>query len=117
MNSTKVANTEKLLFLISKHLSSRSRLRHEEYFCCISTNMISFYPKEDVFPDKFHKKLGDKISLLYHILIDHFDLHIQELSSIRHAYCINILDNKFVPGVYKYSLSINKKTRRWVRLN
>lgn len=117
LNEYNVKNTDNLLKLLSNHLSSRKRLKYTEYLVIIDESSVTFSSKEEVFPDTFHRKSGDRISILYHILIHHLDLHISDLISIRHSYSIHVPKDIFVPGRYIYKLSINQKHRKWIRLN
>lgn len=109
--------TEDILKCISSHLSSRTALRKHEYVCKILDNYIVLEPSDiEVFPDRFHKRAGDKVNVLYHVLHTHFaDCLPENLADGRHDTYIHIKPGVLTPGCYTYKLSVTGNRRRWIR--
>lgn len=104
-------NTKMLLNLIASHLSTRKCCKGKEYVLTLSGNIpkgYSFNTEVQLFPDKYHRKSSDKSSAIFHIL----KYHMPYICN-----CVyEILESNIVPGTYVYRLSIDKKRRKWVRL-
>lgn len=109
--------TEEVLKCISLHLSSRPSLRRCEYLCKIVNTYICLEPSEiEVFPDRYHKRAGDKMNVLYHVLHDHYpDCLPENLADGKHDKCIHIKRGVLTPGCYIYKLSFTGNRRQWIR--
>lgn len=109
--------TEDVLKCISLHLSSRPSLRRCEYVCKIVDNYIFLEPSQiEVFPDRFHKKVGDRMNILYHVLHDHYpDCLVDNVKSGKHDRYIHIKPGVLTPGCYTYKLSFTGNRRQWMR--
>lgn len=127
--------TKELLNCIAKHLSSRRecqgvtyrvalgmkdesseylKLKDESEHIIDFNHYISFFPRIDVYRDRYHRKSCDKSSVEEHVILYHFSdsLYCGRQTSGH----ININKDLIVPGVYEYQPSIDKKRRRWVRI-
>ena len=100
----KRTSTEKFLKQISEHLSGRDDCRQVEfevdiktYFDCVQ--VVSIRPEVFVYPDRKHRRIQDKTSVIDHILSSHNDEYV--------------LEN----GNYIYRLSVDKKRRKWMKIS
>ena len=107
--------TDKLLKLISNHLSSRSECRGLEYIVTIGDDRILFEPfTVFVFPNRYRRCERDKSPVTHHVIFN----HMPELNLRKTELGDYILDtSKLVKGRYKYQKSFNSNRRRWVRIN
>ena len=115
---TKSDNTMRLLHYVSKHLSSRAKLRKVEYILVIDNQgRCYFKPPINIFPDKRRKKVY-KLPLLSHVIATHTpDLFLGTLVGDKNIYGVPVVNLNLVQcGTYKYVLSFEKKSRRWVRI-
>lgn len=110
--------TEQLLRCIAQHLSGRHDCREIQYRVTISEDIeqncihVEMDPVIKVFPNRYHRKLSDKQSVVSHVLCTHFRELIE--SNCQDSYRVSI--NQLVPGEYQYQLSIDHKYRRWTRI-
>lgn len=100
----KIASTEKFLKQISEHLSGRDDCRQVEFEVDIKTyvdciQVVSIRPEVSVYPDRKHRRIQDKTSVIDHILSFHNDDYV--------------LEN----GKYIYRLSVDKKRRKWMKIS
>ena len=116
-------NTLMLLRSISDHLSSRKDCRGVEYEVDVSVNKddqgvdfieFSMNPITYVYPDPKRRKSEDKVSVLYHVLTQHFQILLQEIDLDGN---IKVQPSRIIPGKYIYRLSVNGKQRRWCKDN
>lgn len=127
-NSTQYKNTKNLLNLISEHLSSREDCRKLDYYVEIfpydsrdKIEQVCFIMRRNgqlytpyVFPDRYHRKQLDKLSILKHI----FNYHFNDI----HQYCSNqpyrvIIDqNNFIPGCYAFKAVGSSQRRQWSKI-
>ena len=124
--------TQEFLRCIAQHLSSRPECQHSVYRIAIgvtdsiaapahismfekelSNNRVCFLPNILVFPDRYHRKETDRVSVVMHVASQHFD---NMLMSYQEEGCTFVETDNLVRGVYEYQCSIDKKKRRWVRL-
>lgn len=124
--------TQKFLQCIAQHLSGRADCKGTTYRIaigvwdsvllppCISMfeeelgeNRVLFSPNVMVFPDRYRRKETDKVSVVYHVAAAHFD---RMLLSYQEDGCTFIETSGLVKGVYEYQSSVDKKKRRWVRI-
>lgn len=104
----KRTSTEKFLKQISEHLSGRNDCRQVEfevniktYFSSVfnSVQVVSIRPEVSVYPDRNHRRIQDKTSVIDHILLFHDDEYVLE------------------DGKYIYRLSVDKKRRKWMKIS
>lgn len=108
--------TKQLLQSISSHLSYRSCCRQVQYVVTISDNYeIQMYPDIQVFPNRYNHRKSDKLSVLEHVLREHVPSPYLPLDTDNGCKGYVVLSKHFVPGVYTYKLSIDKKRRKWIR--
>ena len=116
-NTTKL--TEDFLKAISKHLSGRSEWSKTQYIVHIRDDTVDCFPPVLVFPDKFHRQLSDKNTLLYHVIKYHFPILMNDGTLDIHCNC-KVNSDSLSPGYYIYKFTYNssgKKIRRlWARL-
>lgn len=107
MNATQ--RTERLLHLISYHLSTRKQCRNKEYRVNIHlvtvTNGSLIITVDPALPMLDSRTNRYERSLLAHI----FKYHMPEL------YGKDLRANTFVPGTYIYKQSVNHKYRKWTK--
>ena len=96
-------NTLDLLRCIASHLGTR--LHRMEFYVDVSIhrhiNLLDdrFSPIViQIYPDREHRKNVDKVDLIKHVLDSHFTSDVD-----------------FISGIYRYTLSFNKKKRKWVK--
>ncbi len=110
IHKERAENTEKLLKLVSSHLSSRKECRGLTYSLDISTTWERGYVLNvdiGVFPGH-HRKPVYKMSLMQHILKYHMpDVAIEDKDGFR----LNL--DKVLCGSYKYSKQLNRHCRKW----
>ena len=125
--------TTKLLYTISRRLSSKKNCRRIEYIVCIGmtcdsevghqrriqeysdvSDVIMFFPEREVFPDKHHRRSTDLIDIVSCVITTKFKDTI--FSYVDNMGQIHFQKGSVVPGVYKYILSNTKKRRKWVRI-
>lgn len=128
----RVKNTEDFLKCISQHLNGRadcrkltyriaigvedeqlSQHRQQSIDCDLIQKRICFSPGITVFPDIYHRKQTDKISIVAHVASAHFGAVLDDYYQ---EGCTFLDTSKFVRGVYEYQASIDRKKRRWVRV-
>lgn len=107
--------TLELLKHISRRLSSRTELKGAIYTCVITDNQeIRFDPNIIIFPSTNRRKNSDKIKVLEFVLNKYFSFTHKFHKSVNGSIVID--NGRFVPGIYVYGTSINKKYRRWAKL-
>lgn len=111
--SNHIRNTIKFLNHVSTHVSSRSNYHHAEFKVVITEDSISIFPEIFVYKNRFLRKDCNRNRLEDHIVIEH----------MKFLYCridiggnLLIKSNYLVPGVYQYTLSATKKSRKWMKL-
>lgn len=102
-----------LLRCISSHLSGREDCREVEYQICITDDRILMNPQRVVFPSVYKRKESDKVTIVGHVVKDHFPEHFDYIDNLHETH---IRSNAFVKGHYVYKLSSNKKQRRWEKV-
>lgn len=105
--------TERLMNLIAVRLSGRDFCKGMTYHLHISNEQhIMFEPDIEVYPDRYHRKDTDKSNVLNLILIKKYSefIHVNENGGLE------IHPNTFIPGEYEYTVSFNKKRRKWIRV-
>ena len=124
--------TVEFLRAIAERLSSRENCRKLEYVVYIgrpcdqpgyqqhisdsnTTNVVSFYPQRDVYPDTHHRQRTDLIDIVYHIMRTKFEDTIYDHDDEYGRACY--VDGSLTPGVYKYILSFDGKRRHWIRVS
>lgn len=126
MNISNSELTMQILHSISNRLSSRHDCRKIEYTitiysthvqpdvegCTDSYIQILFQPDRDVYPDRFHRTIGDKIDIVTYTLHTYFPEIIKGHDTFGRPY---MSSDSLIPGTYRYVLSFDKKQRRWIR--
>ena len=116
-NTTKL--TENFLKQISYHLAGRARYSNIQYSVHIEQDWIECFPNVTVFPDRYHRQLSDKNTVLYHVIKYHFPVLMKDTTLDFHLGC-KINSNILTPGNYLYKFIYNssgKKIRRqWTRV-
>lgn len=80
----------------------------------VSNGRVFMTPQVDVYPDTHHRRSTDKCSILDYILITKFyDTCYDGIDEYGHA---AFREGSLTPGVYKYKLSVDKKRRKWTRI-
>ncbi len=113
----KSKTTEMFLRLIAQHLSSRQDCRGIEYTVTIGNeywdDIVLMDPPKHVYPDKHRRSSADLRPVTEHVL----KYHMPELYLPTEDSCNLFIDkDKIVPGVYMYQLSVDKKKRRWIKV-
>lgn len=121
-------NTEKLLYYISKRLSSNPNckdcLAEGHSYSVIIKDMsdsmnILMYPKIYVYPNRYRKSTRDKQLILMQALRQFDDIDVQfVISGVDNGVSFNLIsihDLKFIPGKYDYISSTTHRCRKWVR--
>ena len=106
-----VAIGEPLVYfsVIGKSLNSDELLLNR-----VSSSGVRMKPQIDVYPDTHHRKPTDKCSILDYVLITKFyDSCYDGVDEYGHA---TFREGSLTPGVYKYRLSVDKKRRKWTRI-
>lgn len=98
--------TECFLQKISSRLSSRDECRQVEYLVTVSDDgCVDLQPKDYiVYPNRYCKQKGAHTGIVSHTI------NLPDMQSLSCKYHL-------VPGKYIYKLSINKKRRKWCRIN
>ena len=116
-NTTKL--TEDFLKQLSHHLSGRANWSNTEYSVYIRNNTVDCFPQVDVFPDRYHRQVSDKNTVLYHVMKHHFPELMNDDTLDVHLGC-KINSGILTPGNYQYKFIYNssgKKIRRqWTRV-
>ena len=99
--------TRDLLHSVSSHLSSRVDCRGVTYQLTIQDNgLITFSPDVLVYPDRYRRKRGDKLPVLQHIILEHFDgLYVKT-----HSTSLRVNADALVTGTYEYQSSIDPRS-------
>ena len=124
--------TQQFLQCIAQHLSSRLECKGISYRIAIgvydsilypqevsmfekelSNKRVLFHPNTYVFPDRYHRKDTDKVGVVYHVAASHFE---DIILTYQEDGCTYVDTDKLVCGVYEYQLSMDKKKRRWVKI-
>lgn len=119
--------TQSLLKCISDHLSGRKDCRRVTYRIaigvkdknqsatlsddCIIDYMVAFLPEIKIFPDTYHRKPTDKVSVISHVISEHFPELLYQKNSV-----LYVDTDRLVKGIYEYQPSFDNKKRRWVRI-
>ena len=114
INASKYRLTEKFLYSISDHLSSRSDCSKLNYSVTIGHNMIYFEPPIQVCPSTHVRKRQARESIVEHVILRHF--HATLYNGSDEFGNMQIHKDALVPGVYIYESSIDNKRRRWHRV-
>lgn len=116
-NTTKL--TEDFLKQISHHLSGRAKWSNTQYSVYIGNATIDCFPPVEVFPDRYHRQVSDKNTVLYHVIKYHFPILANPNTLDTHFDC-SINPDILTPGNYLYKFIYNssgKKIRRqWTRV-
>ena len=110
--------TTQFLRCIAQHLSSRADCKGLEYVVTIGTDKwddaVLMSPMKYVFPNRYDRSPSYLESVVLHVLKHHMpELYSPRTECIYTAF-VDI--NKIVPGTYMYQLSIDKKRRRWTKV-
>ena len=116
-NATKL--TEDFLKQISHHLSGRAKWSNTQYSVYVGNDTVDCFPPVEVFPDRYHRQVSDKNTVLYHVIKYHFPDIMKDNTLDVHFDC-KINSGILTPGNYLYKFIYNssgKKTRRqWTRV-
>ena len=116
-NTTKL--TEDFLKQISHHLSGRAKWSNTQYSVYIGNAASDCFPPVEVFPDRYHRQISDKNTVLYHVIKYHFPILVNPNTLDVHFDC-KINSDFLTPGNYLYKFVYNssgKKIRRqWTRV-
>lgn len=104
--------TKDFLLRISKRLSGRSECSKLTYRVIIGRCSVVFIPPIMVYPDKHTRKSASKLDIIEHVVRRDMKLY----AGTDEYGTIHIQPDVLVPGVYEYQHSIDKKSRRWVRI-
>ena len=103
----------KLCYTLARHLSTRKECRGEEYVLSIHEGNIMFSPNVAVFPDRHTRKSGTKLPVLDHVL----QVHFPEANFMKDKFgSIRVTPESFVNGIFRYSPSVDKRSRKWFRV-
>ena len=94
---TDVERTEKLLHLISSHLSSRQDCRRVQYKVTVVDDAVSIVPHIQVYKNRYCRRAVDLLDVVDHVINYHSD------------------SGHLVDGTYIYKLSVDAKQRKWTR--
>lgn len=109
----KYYNTKRFLQCLSKHLSGRSGCGDIEYCCNIEKNKVTFAPNVLIFNSTHSRKDFNKYTVLEHVLKYHFPSIVINIEGD-----INRVDtSKLIEGFYRYTFSVNRKRRKWIRVD
>lgn len=111
VDTAKYKLTQKFLYSISDHLSSRSDCSKLNYSVTIGHNVIYFEPPIQVCPSTHVRKRQARESIVEHIIFRHFHSTLYDGSDKFGN--MQIRRDALVPGVYVYESSIDNKRRRW----
>ena len=104
--------TRDFLLRISKRLSGRMECHQLTYQVIIGRCSVVFIPPVMVYPDRHTRKSASKLNIVEHIIKRDSELYAgTDEFGVTHIY-----PNVLVPGTYEYQPSIDKKSRRWVRI-
>ena len=116
------AMTDKFLKQIAHHLSGKPNCKSIEYKVIIQDNYVECYPSISVFPDRYHRQLSDKTSVLYHVVAYHFpqlyridDPHDSLPTLSRFKIVSDILTEGTYLYRFAYNSSGNKTKRYWIK--
>lgn len=105
--------TRDLCYSLAQHLSNRKECRGAEYMLAIHDGNIVFSPNICVFPDRHTRKSGTELPVLDHVLRTHFP----EANMVKDKFgSIRVCPDSFVSGIFRYSTSVNKRSRKWFRV-
>ena len=109
--------TQKFLQCIAQHLSGRTDCKGVEYAVTIGHDLFRelamIEPPKFVFPNKYKRSEIDRVPVLTHVARDHFpELYIYTDG----MFGTHVDVSQLVEGVYVYQSSVDKKKRRWVRI-
>ena len=90
--------TEFLLKSISSRLSGREDCKDVTYRVTIDHSGVKMEPLIYVFPNRYNRKESDKLDIVSYI-------HIYKMN--------NALLSEFVFGTYEYQFSVDRKQRKW----
>ena len=99
--------TQQFLRCISDHLSGRKDCRGVEYEVTIDSD-IRFIPSVHVYPSRYNRSKSSRTTVVSHVITYHFPELFETKSTID--------TNKLIKGTYKYQLSVDKKSRRWIKI-
>lgn len=109
-------STLQLLQKVSKRLSGRDDCRFKEYQVTIhkeeELSKVSLNPNVDVFPDSHRRKQSDKVSVLRWAFND----DVLSGNAYEEYGTIVIKNATYSPGLYVYTLSVDNKRRKWMKL-
>lgn len=109
----KSRRTMKLCYVLARHLSTRKECRGEEYMLAIHDGSVVFSPNVAVFPDRHTRKSGTQLPVLDHVLQAHFP----EACMTKDKFgTIRVNPQSFVNGIFRYSPSVDKRSRKWFRV-
>lgn len=111
VDTAKYKLTQKFLYSISDHLSSRSDCSKLNYSVTIGHNVIYFEPPIQVCPSTHVRKRQARESIVEHVIFRHFHSTLYDGSDKFGN--MQIRRDALVPGVYVYESSIDNKRRRW----
>lgn len=93
--------TAEFLNCISSRLAGRDDCKKTTYTVTINHNGVTMSPMVSVYPDRYHRKEGDKMNVVQ--FVHHYKMTSATL-------------DQFVFGTYQYQLSVDGKRRRWTRI-
>lgn len=111
VDTAKYKLTQKFLYSISDHLSSRSDCSKLNYSVTIGHSVIYFEPPIQVCPSTHVRKRQARESIVEHVIFRHFHSTLYDGSDKFGN--MQIRRDALVPGVYVYESSIDNKRRRW----
>ena len=104
--------TLQLLRHLAEHVSYRTAGQRAEYIVNIGVDTLCFSHNFPVLPDRFHRRETDKCPVAEHVMKFHMPDVFVEASQGQ----VVFTPGSFVPGVYKYQLSFDRRRRRWTKL-
>ena len=119
--------TEEFLKAVADRLSSRADCKQVEYVVYIgvidtsdtldvkgaASNTVYFYPRRSVFPNTHRRRKVDLRDIVDHVMRSKFtDTVYSHDNEYGHA-CFK--SGTLTPGIYQYTLSFDKKRRKWIR--
>lgn len=110
--------TTQFLRHIAQHLSSRPDCKGVEYVVTIGTDQwkdaVLMSPTKYVFPNRYDRSPSYLESVVLHVLKHHMpELYLPRTECAYNAF---VDETKIVPGTYMYQLSVDKKKRRWTKV-
>lgn len=106
-------HTRKLANLIVRRLSGRDDLKGCEYELIFEGNKVLFKPDVNVYLDRHRRKPTDSRKALELIMTQYFPFAVDKIDNHE----VYVKDDVFVSsGHYIYSLSADRRRRKWVAI-